>query len=41
MTSDDTPEHRDIGADTRPVTEDDPDADWELMQDEGRWPGWL
>lgn len=41
VTSDDEPAPGDGDADDRTDAEDDPDADWERMQDEGLFPDWL
>lgn len=41
VTSDDEPALGDGDADDRTGEAQDPDADWELMQDEGRFPAWL
>lgn len=41
VTSDDEPDSGDDDADTGPVDPADPDGDWELMQDESRFPAWL
>lgn len=41
VTSDDEPATGDDDADDRTYEAEDPDADWERMQDEGLFPHWL
>lgn len=41
MSSADSAPDEDTERDTQPDQSDDPDADWERMQDEGTFPHWL